>query len=327
MWPSRNCVVFTCNSEHNDGCKGDYRTKIPRNSFLRVTISPHVVLGFTYRLFLHCTCSRRYSRSISSAVNVGDDGQADAIGPVRVDQRLSRERHAAFTSKPLRPRRRLHNFAPAAFDSSFLFVPNLIRGTNMHNSYRGGSVNDEASTFICVITSQQHPLSIRRLEKLASSGTPPRSVAARVAAEVAAQLLKHTCKMDQGRMCRYMTMHPTNPVLLTPFEEEWYRWRLAAHCTRVCRTIKNSRLLDHWEGADPRAFSWRANHAQLGSCSCIMAYVLTFLRQPGMSSLAPVLRDVYVAMGSLPVLATGYLTRHTPTTLGPASSVELLKTS
>jgi hypothetical protein len=28
----------------------------------------------------------------------------------------------------------------------FLFVPNLIRGTSMHNSYRGGSVNGEAST-------------------------------------------------------------------------------------------------------------------------------------------------------------------------------------
>jgi hypothetical protein len=126
--------------------QGDCSTKIPRNSFVRVTISLHVVLGLTYRLFLHCTCSRRYSRSISSAVNVGDDGLADAIGPVRVDQRLSRERHAAFTSKPLRPRRRLHNFAPAAFDSSFLFVLNLIRGTNMHNSYRGGSVNGEAST-------------------------------------------------------------------------------------------------------------------------------------------------------------------------------------
>jgi hypothetical protein len=36
-----------------------------------------------------------------------------------------------------------------------------------------------------------------------------------VVAEVAAQHLKHTCKMDQGRMCSYMTMHATNQILCT----------------------------------------------------------------------------------------------------------------
>ena len=45
-----------------------------------VAISRHISFGPSYRLFLHRTCSRRYPASISFAVNVGDDGQADAIG-------------------------------------------------------------------------------------------------------------------------------------------------------------------------------------------------------------------------------------------------------